>query len=203
MFNFGAYAFCIDLTSDGGYIVAGTTVPNVGNYLVIKLDGSGDIQWQKKYGGSDYDVAYSIQQTTDGGYIVGGWTLSNDGDVTGNHGTFDYWVVKLDDTGKLQWEHCYGGSSSDCAYSVQQTSDGGYIVAGFSYSMDGEVIGSLGQGDCWLLKLDTVGNYSMAGKFGGNRRFGFMCSANTRQRFCCHGYRREKQQRNFGKSRRK
>jgi hypothetical protein len=97
--------------------------------------------------------AESIQQTSDGGYIVAGSSYSSGGDVTGNHGHDDYWVVKLSGSGEKQWEKSLGGSNSDYASSIQQTSDGGYIVAGSSYSSDGDVTGNHGGSDYWIVKL--------------------------------------------------
>ena len=177
----GAYhdaAYSITQTSDGGYIVAGVAVSNngdvtnnhgAGDYWIVKLDGSGNIQWQKSLGGSSADDAYSIQQTNDSGYIVAGASSSNDGDVTGNHGLSDYWVVKLDTGGNIQWQKSLGGSSADAAYSIQQTSDGGYIVAGASSSNDGDVTGNHGLNDYWVVKLDTVGNIQWQRSLGGSR----------------------------------
>jgi hypothetical protein len=155
-------------TSDGGYIVAGFTYSNNGDvtgnhsgndFWIVKLDGSGSIQWQKCLGGTAADYANSIKQTADGGYIVAGWTGSNDGDVTGNHDTttYDCWVVKLNNSGFLQWQKCLGGTSYEEAHSVQQTADGGYIVAGSAYSNDGDVTGNHGYDDYWIVKLDSIG----------------------------------------------
>jgi hypothetical protein len=79
------------------------------------------MQWQKSLGGSHDDQAYSIQQTSDGGYIVAGLSSSNDGDVSGNHGGVDYWIVKLDRDGNLEWENSLGGSLDDYAQSIDQT----------------------------------------------------------------------------------
>ena len=104
---------------------------------------------------SSYEEAYSIQQTTDGGYIVAGHSNSNDGDLTGNNGYPDYWLVKLDASGNITWQKSLGGTSYDRAYSIQQTSDGGYIVAGHSNSNDGDVTVNNGWYDYWLVKLDA------------------------------------------------
>ncbi|MBK5286119.1 MAG: hypothetical protein JJE25_12025, partial [Bacteroidia bacterium] len=129
----------IQQTSDGGYIVAGSALSNdgdvtgqhgYGDYWVVKLDSFGTLQWQKCLGGDTMDYASSIIQTSDGGYIVAGHTRSNNGDVTGNHGSMDYWIVKLNSTGNLQWQKCFGGTSDDRASCIRQTNDGGYIVAG-------------------------------------------------------------------------
>ncbi len=157
----------IQETSDGGYIVAGYTwsndedvIGNHGNYdaWVVKLDRDGNVIWKKALGGSGSDEAYSVQQTTDEGYIVAGYTNSSDGDVSGNHGGYDAWVVKLSNTGDIVWQKTLGGSNNDGAYSIQQTSDGGYIVAGYTSSNDGDVSGSRKGEDLWVVKLNKDGD---------------------------------------------
>jgi len=161
------YAFSIQQTNNSGYIVSGCSISNDGDvtgshgnndYWVVKLDLSGNIQWQKSLGGTGDDNAFSIQQTNDGSYIVAGNSSSNDGDVTGNHGYPDYWVVKLDSSGNLQWQKSLGGSLYDLATSIQQTNDGGYIVSGFSQSNDGDVTGHHGNScpDAWVVKLSKT-----------------------------------------------
>lgn len=166
----------VQQTTDGGYVVVGysmsTDLDVTGNhgmydYWVVKLNDTGGIQWQKSLGGSDYDWPYSIQQTTDGGYIVAGWSYSTDGDVTGNHGEWDYWVVKLNDTGGIEWEKSLGGSGADEANSMQQTTDGGYIVAGSTNSTDGDVTGYHGGGDYWIVKLNNTGGIQWQKCMGG------------------------------------
>jgi hypothetical protein len=114
------------------------------------------IEWQISLGGSADDWAYSIQQTNDGGYIIAGYSASTDGDVTGNQGSADYWIVKLDPNGAIEWEKSLGGSDYDYATSIQQTKDNGYIIAGYSYSTDGDVTGHHGSTDnpdYWIVKL--------------------------------------------------
>ncbi|MGB4230357.1 MAG: hypothetical protein WBJ63_07370 [Bacteroidales bacterium] len=125
-----------------------------GDYWVVKLDSSGTIQWQKCLGGTDNDEAKSIQQTSDGGYIVAGETWSNDGDVSGNHGIVDSWIVKLNSSGDIIWQKCFGGTDDDVAFSIQQTSDGGFIVAGGTWSNDGDMSGNHGGSDAWVVKLN-------------------------------------------------
>ncbi len=170
-------AYSIQLTADGGYIVAGYSMSNDGDvsgnhgngdFWVVKLDSLGNIQWQKCLGGSNGDWALSIRQTTDGGYIVAGYTLSNDGDVSGNHGSGDFWAVKLDSLGNIQWRKCLGGTNFDCANSIQQTADRGYIVAGYTYSNDGDVSGNHGNGDFWVVKLDRLENIQWQRCLGGS-----------------------------------
>ena len=143
----------IQQTTDGGYIVAGytTSLGEVnGDFWVLKLDGSGDIIWQKTYGGTDFENALSIQQTTDEGYIVAGFTVS-----FGTSGSHDFWILKLDGNGDIIWQKTYGGSYAETALSIQQTTDEGYIVAGTTVSF-----GVARSVDFWVLKLDEHGNIS-------------------------------------------
>ncbi len=169
-------------TNDGGYVVAGATKSTDGDvtghhgaagtddFWIVKVDSAGTIQWQKALGGSSIDNALSIQQTTDGGYIVTGLTLSNDGDVSGNNGFVDCWVVKLDSAGVIQWQNSLGGSGLDYGVSIAQTNDG-YIIAATSLSADGDVTGHHGTTstrDYWIVKLDTAGDLQWQKSLGGN-----------------------------------
>ncbi len=171
------FANSIRQTTDKGYIVAGYTSSNdedvTGNhgnedYWIVKLDAAGNKVWQKTLGGSGNDEAHSIQQTTEGGYIVAGFTESNDGDVTGNHGNTDYWIVKLDADGNIIWQKTFGGYSYDEAHSIQQTSDGGYIVAGYTFSINGNVTGNHGGSDYWIVKLNANGKIIWQKTLGGS-----------------------------------
>ncbi len=153
------YAYSIEQTSDGGYIIAGETdsFGAGGNDLwVLKLNSIGDIQWQKAYGGGLNDCAYSVQQTSDGGYILAGKTSSS------GAGGDDFWVIKLDPSGNIYWQKTYGGGLNDCAYSIQETTDGGYIVAGKTESF------GAGNNDFWVLKLYSNGNTEWQKAYGGN-----------------------------------
>ncbi|MGA8848958.1 MAG: hypothetical protein WB564_03940 [Dehalococcoidia bacterium] len=148
----------IQQTQDGGYIVAGRTESfgaGESDFWVLKLDKDGNVTWQKTYGGTDYDEAYSIQQTQEGGYIVAGWTESF------GAGDYDFWVLKLDKDGNVAWQKTYVGAGDDHAFSIQQTQDLGYIVAGSAVT--------LGAGyDFWLLKLDSDGNVTWQKSYGGD-----------------------------------
>ena len=152
-------ATSIQQTTDGGYIVAGNT-RSFGAALmdiwVLKLDNSGNITWQKIYSENRGNNVSSIQQTTDGGYIVGGKIYSYGVD------SFDSWVLKLDSGGNVLWQRTYGGSKEDSASSIQQTTDGGYIVAGGTDSF------GAGEHDFWVLKLDSSGNISWQKTYGGS-----------------------------------
>jgi hypothetical protein len=170
------YAYSLQQTNDGGFIVAGRSSSNnadvSGNhggddFWVVKLNNTGAIEWQKSLGGSNYDAARSIQQTNDGGYIVVGDSYSNDGDVSGNHGNVDLWVVKLTNYGIIEWQESLGGSGYDNASSIQQTNDGGFVVAGTSFSNDGDVSGNHGLDDSWVVKLSSIGAIEWQKSLGG------------------------------------
>ena len=136
----------IQQTRDGGYIVAGH---RSGYVYILKLNAKGQLEWENTFGGwGDDDGANSIQQTTDGGYIVAGWT-------TYYATREDVYILKLDAKGKLEWQKTFGGEGSDEAKSIQQTTDGGYIVAGYS------------SGDVYILKLDAKGKLEWQKTFGG------------------------------------
>jgi len=143
------YAYSIQQTSDGGYIVAGWTdsfTHGNADFAIYKLDSNGNKIWFKHYGGVYYDDAQSIQQTSDGGYIVAGYTWSY------SHCNNDFGIYKLNSSGNKVWfKHC-GGTEHDEAFSIQQTSDGGYIVAGQTNSF------THGFYDFAIYKLDSNGN---------------------------------------------
>ena len=167
----------IQQTTDGGYIIAGESNSVDGDvtgnhggfdFWIVQLDASGDIIWQKCLGGSGNDYPTSIQETQGGGYVVAGYTNSTDGDVTGNHGGFDFWIVKLNTSGNILWQRCLGGSGNDYAMSIHQTIDGGYIVAGYSDSNDGHVTNNRGGFDFWIVKLNASGNIVWQKSLGGS-----------------------------------
>ncbi|WP_448516390.1 carboxypeptidase regulatory-like domain-containing protein [Pseudothermotoga sp.] len=150
-------AYCIQQTSDGGYVVAGyTRSPSKWeDVYILKLDANGNKVWEKTFGGSDNDGAYSVQQTNDGGYVAAGYTKSF------GSGWYDAYLLKLDATGNKVWEKTFGGNSWDEVCSIQPI-DGGYIVAGYTSSF-----GS-GSYDVYILKLDTSGNEVWSKTFGGS-----------------------------------
>lgn len=168
----------VEQTSDGGYIISGTTASADGDVAgihgvvndiwIVKIDSAGNMIWQKCLGGTGIDEGACIQQTADGGYIIAASVKSNDGDVSGNHGNYDYWVAKLDSAAGIQWQKCLGGTNSDYANSIKQVAGGGYIVAGYSNSGDGDVSGNHGGYDAWIVKLDSAGNISWKKNYGGS-----------------------------------
>ena len=168
----------IEETSDGGYILAATSNSadihldqNHGevDYWIVKLNSSLGIQWQRSFGGSNYDDAYSARQTSDGGYIIGGDTGSEDQDVTGNHGGLDGWILKLNAAGEIIWSRCYGGSKTDYIHDIIPTTDGGYAVAGIAESSDGDVTGTRDSFDAWIFKLNSEGDIHWNICLGGSK----------------------------------
>ncbi len=164
-------ARAITATSDGGFVVAGV-MPSDGSSdaWVVKLDASGNTVWQKTYGGTSSDVANAITATSDGGFVVVGTTASNDGDVSGNNGSFDYWILKLNASGELLWQKTLGGSDADFGEAITLAGDGGYVVAGYSSSNDGDVSGNNGERDAWVVKLDASGNLVWQKSLGGSNQ---------------------------------
>lgn len=186
-------------TTDGGYIFTGNCQVNDGDVTgnhgnldvwCVKVNSSGVLQWQKSFGGTGEDRGYKIKATSGGGYIVCGYTVSFNGDVTGNHGNNDAWVLKLSSTGILQWQKCYGGLNIEQAESISMTSDGGYIFAGKSNSTDGDVTLNNGNQDVWVVKINNTGVIQWQKSFGGSNSDyaheivqtadgGYVISANT------------------------
>ena len=133
------------------------------DYWIVKLDKTGQVEWQKTYGGEYADLLRSMEQTTDGGYILGGYSNSpQSGDKTdSNTGIGDYWILKINDLGKIEWQQTYGGNGDNELYVIHQTQDGGYIAGGNSNSTTSltSVGGNVSSGtDYWVLKLDEKGN---------------------------------------------
>lgn len=161
------FGYSMNPVPSGGYIIGGfTSMYSTENqdeeFLVIKTDDSGDIEWQKNYGGSENEQLRSIRPTADGGYIMAGETASNNGDVSGNHGgQLDWWIVKTDADGEIEWQKCLGGSGQDGARDIYPVSDG-YIAVGYVISEDGDINATLPNNDgmwfLWVVKLDLIGN---------------------------------------------
>jgi hypothetical protein len=116
-----------------------------------------EIEWQKTFGGSANDAALDVKQTRDGGFVVAGYTHSDDGDVVGFKGVSDFWILKLNSLGAIEWQKSLGGSGRDWAKSIQQTNDGGYIVVGQSLSNDGDATGGVYR--WWVVKLNNFNDY--------------------------------------------
>ena len=149
----------VEQTSDSGYIITGSTYSYGAGHkdvYLIKTDVNGIPSWTKTYGGSSDDVGFSVQQTSDGGYIIAGYTESF------GAGTTDVFLIKTDSDGNTIWTRTYGGENWDCGLSVQQTSDGEYIITGCTYSF-----GS-GNNDVYLMRIDANGDTLWTKTYGGD-----------------------------------
>ncbi len=149
-------------TSDGGYLIGAATSSSVAGSRdgwILKTDQSGNTQWMKNFGGLSSDGIRSVEKTSDGGYIFTGWTYSGSSGPLG-----DAWLVKIDSVGNQQWTKAFGGSSVDRGYWVQQTSDGGYVLTGYTDSF------GAGLYDMLLIKTDNAGNQQWMKTFGGTGR---------------------------------
>ena len=153
----GAYAM-----PDGSFLLAGyteSTESEVGgnkggeDAWLVKLSAGGAVLWQKTYGGSSKDRFTSIQRTKDGKLLLGGRTESKDGDVVGNKGGADAWIVIVDETGNLVNQTTLGGDADEGAYGVLEDATGAYVLWGYSHSNNGDVANQKGAGDAWLVRF--------------------------------------------------
>jgi hypothetical protein len=151
-------AYSVVQTSDGGYALAGYTNSSgtgIHDFWLIKTNSSGGMMWNQTYGGAGDDEAYSVVQSNDTGYAVVGYTNSY------GTGEIDAWLVRTDSSGNAQWSQTYGGRAQDGAYSVIQTSDGGYALAGYTDSF------GAGSFDFWLVKTNSSGGMMWNQTYGG------------------------------------
>jgi len=149
----GDLAQSIKQTSEGGYVIAGMTR---GKIWILKLNSAGETEWQKTYREGFLDANFSIQQTEDGGYILASVSLTFESGYT------DIWILKLDSVGEIEWQKSYGGSGLEMVHSIEQTREGGFVVAGWTDSF-----GS-GNMDAWLLKLNLKGEIEWQKAYGGS-----------------------------------
>ena len=177
---FSEIPYDIKKTNDGGYIIVGSTTSvggNVSSYYggqydawVIKISSTGNLQWQKSFGGTGSDIAHSIELTDDGGYIIAAETTSNDFNVIGNHGSIDFWVFKISANGSMIWSRTYGSPASEQAKVIRRTNDGGYIVGGTAIGPgnSGDITTPLiGMNDFWVVKINANGSIIWQKIFGG------------------------------------
>jgi hypothetical protein len=170
--------YSIEETSDGGFIVVGYTMSFGSGFkdvYLLKLNAQGDTLWSKTYGGVDDDVGYSVKETSNGNIIIVGHTGSlaiNDLDV---------YIIKTDENGNLLWSRTYGGTNIDEARSVQQTSDGGFIITGFTYSFGD------GDPDVYLLRTDLSGDTLWTKTYDFSTQSGGFCIKETNGGFIIAG----------------
>lgn len=162
-----------------GFVIGGSTFSNDGDISgnhgdrdawVFKIDPDGALLWQHVYGGLSTELLNGITATTDGGYICSGNATSSDGDLTGNNGLNDLWVIKLDAAGNISWQKNYGGTLGDFGFDAAETPDG-YCITGYSYSNDIDVSGhhaTSSTADYWTIKTDLSGNIQWQNSAGGD-----------------------------------
>lgn len=162
-----------------------------GDYWVIKLDNAGNKEWSKFYGGSFTDTPNDAIQTKDNGYIIVGASDSNDIDITNNKASYDFWIIKISETGTLIWEQSFGGDEIDEAYAITNSGDGNYVIVGDTRSSNLDVSNNNGAADLWLIKITPSGNLLWQKTFGGisfdsgrsifkTQDSGFLISGNSR-----------------------
>ena len=151
-------AVSIIQTEDGGYAISGYTRSKgkgKADAWIIKFDEKGNIEWDKTFGRSDNDVAFSIIQTKDGGYAISGYTIFK------NIGEADLYIIKFDEKGNKEWDKIFFESNWDCAHSIIQTKDEGYVISGYTWSK------GAGKEDAWVIKLNNKGDMVWNKTFGG------------------------------------
>ena len=167
----------ISETENGNYILTGysdssdTDISNnLGEYdfWIVKVNNTGDLIWERNFGGSQIDEAFSITKTTDNHFLIAGNTRSADKDVTLNNGSSDIWVIKISSDGTLIWERNFGGTSFDNANKIISAERGGFYVVGSSRSSDIDAASNFGNKDVWILKIDATGNLQWQKNIGGN-----------------------------------
>ncbi len=188
--NSADYCFRTQEAPDGGFIVSGSSsspisgdktegrlgIIGTNDIWVLKLDASGNILWQNTIGGTATETAYEMEVTADGGAVIGVYTPSNasadksENNISGAPITYDYWVLKIDSVGLIEWENTIGGTSDDYCHGLTLTNDGGVAISGYSTSpaSGDKTQGVVGAADYWVLKLDDTGTILWDKTIGGN-----------------------------------
>lgn len=177
------YLYAMAKSEDGGYLLGGTSYSDSSgdksenslgdfDYWVVKINSIGEIEWENTIGGNNEDILWSVISTSDGGFVLGGTSYSDiSGDKTEHSAGRDYWIVKLDDLGNIEWQNTIGGDYSDNIFAIKQTTDEGYILGGSSNSnISGDKTeDSKGIEDFWIVKLSNSGTVEWDKTVGGNK----------------------------------
>jgi hypothetical protein len=168
-------------TTDGGFAIVGYSMSGDGDgsnnegfhdNWILKLDSSGNIQWEKSYGFSGHDHAYSVLQTNDGGFFMTGFldvtASGGEGNLRRRHGVGEFWCHRLNANGDVIWRRYFGGTQNDRSFDAVQANDGGFVITGFTESNDFDITDSRGSYDYWVIKLDTNGNLVWETSVGGS-----------------------------------
>jgi hypothetical protein len=187
------HAHKIIQTSDGGYFVVGFSeysgiegsggtqnngeghemghkgvLHGSGEYIGVKIDGQGNFMWYRYFGGTQNDRVNDVVEANDGGLVMVGYSESSNFDITDSKGSYDFWVVKINANGSLNWKHNYGGSAIDQAYGITKTNNNSYLIVGRTNSLDNDVSKSLGGFDAWLIHIDDHGHLIWNKSLGGS-----------------------------------
>lgn len=169
----------------------------VGEYWATKLDAEGNLVWRYYFGGSNNDRAHAVSPSPDGGFVMAGFSESADYDISDPRGSYDFWVVKVDGEGRLQWEENLGGSGIDIASDLVPVPGGGYLVTGHTFSTDGDIAENKGESDVWVVCLNEEGDFLWENTYGGTafdaaesiaptKDGGFLIGGNTRSSWDGH-----------------
>lgn len=163
----------LDITSaraDGNTEKKGAlTRHGVGEFWGTKTDSKGNLEWRGYFGGSNNDRAHAVVQAEDGGFVMSGFTESDDFDINSSRGSYDFWVVKVDDKGNLVWKSSFGGSGIERAQDIANTDNDGLVIVGTTFSNDVDISKNNGESDVWLVKIDASGNMVWEKTFGGSK----------------------------------
>lgn len=178
--NDGEWANGMDRSPDGAIYLGGIShlTDVYGDALLVKMV-DGVVAWQRVFAGTESDLINAVAATADGGCIVAGSSRSNNAEFAGNHGGSDWWVAKLDAAGLTEWSRMFGGASFESAADVHVCADGGFVVAGYTVSVDGDVTGSHGGSDGWLLRLSAMGDIVWSKALGGSAADGLNAVRST------------------------
>ena len=177
------YGTSLTLTSDGGFLLVGeldvtssggegnfpakSVLHAGGDFWAIKIDANGNREWSKFFGGTFTDTPQGVIQLDDGSYVITGFSDSSDVDITNNKGTYDFWVIKISETGTILWEKNFGGSEIDESFDIKKTEDGNVIIIGDTRSSDKDVTKNNGGADLWVIKINPDGDLMWQKNFGG------------------------------------
>ncbi len=186
-FGFSGHDHSYDIveTEDGGFFFSGfldvtssngegatdkglnQSAHGVGEFWGTRIDSDGNIIWRKFFGGTNNDRSFGVVNAIDGGFILTGASESDDFDISSAKGSYDFWVVKVNKNGGLEWERSFGGTGIDQAHDIVLTNDSAYVIVGNTFSNDTQVTRNNGESDIWLIKISDAGELLWQQSYGG------------------------------------